>query len=92
MKRITLDFSKVEDRESLHKYLEEQFEFPSYYGRNLDALWDLLSEIHDYTLIELQNIYSMYEKVDQYSVRLLKTLDDAAQENEYIWLKVKEDN
>ena len=41
MKRVILDFSRCEDRSDVHKYLKEQFEFPDYYGNNLDALYDV---------------------------------------------------
>ena len=37
------DGSKVYNLEEAHKQLAEILDFPSYYGRNLDALFDLLS-------------------------------------------------
>lgn len=39
-----LDGSRIKDLEDLHDVLAECFSFPAYYGRNLDALWDLLTE------------------------------------------------
>ncbi|HHU52761.1 MAG TPA: barstar family protein [Clostridiaceae bacterium] len=90
MRLIFLDFINIEDKISLHDYLIEKFNLPDYYGRNLDALWDCLMEISDYTLIEMQNIFALYGKLGDYSAKFLKTLDDAALENSYIWLKVLE--
>ena len=44
MKRITLDFSGIALRYELHLALKKAFGFPEYYGMNLDALHDCLSE------------------------------------------------
>ena len=42
MKTVVLPGSQFTTRDELHDWLNETLEFP-YYGRNLDALWDLLS-------------------------------------------------
>lgn len=88
MRLINLDFIDIIDNVTLHNYLEEKLELPSYYGRNLDGLWDFLLEISEYTLIELRHINSLYDNLGAYSAKFLRTLDDAALENTYIWLKV----
>ena len=44
MRTIRLDCRQMEDRERLHDYLAQTLEFPSWYGRNLDALYDLLCD------------------------------------------------
>ncbi|MCR5848694.1 MAG: barstar family protein [Lachnospiraceae bacterium] len=41
----TIDALYLNDRETAHDYLAEIFDFPDYYGRNLDALYDCLSEM-----------------------------------------------
>ena len=40
---ILLDGRDIPDRKVLHDLLAEKFQFPDYYGRNLDALYDLLT-------------------------------------------------
>ena len=40
-----IDALYLNDRETAHDYLAEIFDFPDYYGRNLDALYDCLSEM-----------------------------------------------
>lgn len=42
---LTVDLSKVRTLEDLHAELKEAFEFPDYYGGNLDALHDCLTDI-----------------------------------------------
>ena len=42
---FTIDALYLNDRETAHEYLAEIFDFPDYYGKNLDALYDCLSEM-----------------------------------------------
>jgi ribonuclease inhibitor len=41
--KIVLDGSTITDKEKLHSILKSEFNFPDYYGNNLDALWDCLT-------------------------------------------------
>ena len=43
---FTLDALKLNERKQAHEYLAEAFGFPEYYGKNLDALYDCLSEMN----------------------------------------------
>lgn len=51
MKRVNLDFSKCQDRSDVHAYLKTQFGFPEHYGNNLDALFDMLGDLTEDTMI-----------------------------------------
>ena len=45
MKKIVLDFGTCSTKKEIHAYLKEQFGFPDYYGENLDALYDCLTDL-----------------------------------------------
>lgn len=44
MKQIFIDGALVDSQVQLHNSLAAALEFPVYYGKNLDALWDCLSD------------------------------------------------
>ena len=45
--------ARCASQETLHAYLQKKLEFPDYYGANLSALADCLSEICEPTLITI---------------------------------------
>ena len=47
MKQIALDGNLLSDLTQVHDYLKEQLDFPEYYGKNLDALHDCLTDLCD---------------------------------------------
>ena len=50
MKQIVLDCAKIEDRRQLHEALARELAFPEWYGHNLDALMDCLTDLDDTTV------------------------------------------
>ncbi|MBQ2613475.1 MAG: barstar family protein [Methanobrevibacter sp.] len=58
-----------------HDYLAEVLNFPEYYGKNLDALYDCLTEID--CEIELINASAVDKDI-------IDTFKDAASENEFL--------
>ena len=47
MKQIILDGNVLADAAKVHDYLMEMLDFPEYYGKNLDALHDCLTDLED---------------------------------------------
>ena len=45
MMTIVLNAAYLGSKKEAHEYLKEMFVFPDYYGNNLDALADVLSEM-----------------------------------------------
>lgn len=76
MRVIYLDAGELSDRKKAHQYLAEQLEFPDYYGCNLDALYDCLTE-----LSECQIIFENEESAGRYYKTIRKVFSEAAKEN-----------
>lgn len=72
---VLLDGQEMRDRKSAHDHLKTQLILPDYYGRNLDALYDLLTERGEPIIIMVQN------QEEIYTPALLRTLQDAAKNN-----------
>lgn len=45
MEERIIDCTQIRDRDDLHRIFRETLSFPEYYGNNLDALFDCLTEI-----------------------------------------------
>lgn len=86
--KIILDGRLMTDRGAVHGLLAAKLKFPDYYGRNLDALYDLLStypERIDVTLIHTDRLLA---NLGNYGKTLLRTLQEAAGENSNVELTV----
>ena len=66
-------------KEEGHDYLMEALNLPDYYGKNLDALYDCLTEIE--CEIELINASEVDDDI-------IDTFRDAAGENEFLKFKI----
>ena len=78
---VVLDGKAMIDRMSAHSHLAERLELPSYYGRNLDALYDVLTQIGEETEIVLTDPAAVVEQMGKYGEALLATMQVAAEEN-----------
>ena len=69
---FTVNFKNVRSYFDIHKALFDGLELPDYYGANLDALWDCLTDmVMDEVHIDLNN-YDDLEKLDRdYSIKML---------------------
>ena len=71
MKTIILDFTNCRYIGELHKILKEAFDFPDYYGENLDALWDCLEYYCDYNLhIYIAGYNNLPKDFDSYKEKI----------------------
>lgn len=86
---IQLDGKQMVSRSALHDHLPQQLGLPEYYGRNLDALFDLLTERAEHTAIEIVDQQAMLEFLGSYGEILIETLQQAADENPNVTILIK---
>ena len=76
--KVMLDAMRLQSKEEAHKYLREALNFPEYYGGNLDALHDCLTELDD-VVIEFVNA----DKVSGgYFAKVMNVFKDSAEDNQ----------
>lgn len=83
MRKIMIDGRDFENIEVLHDVLKDKLDFPDYYGRNLDALWDCLTGWVDLPLtLVLKNFEFSNTLLGSYADDVLEVLQEA-QEDEF---------
>lgn len=83
---LNLDGTVLTSKEELHNTIFYQLALPDYYGRNLDALWDVLSTWSAPLRIEVTHTELLKRHLADYADALLELLHDAAAENSTITL------
>jgi ribonuclease inhibitor len=86
MRTIYLDAGALNEKEAAHAYLKEQLDLPDYYGNNLDALFDCLTE-----LSQVELVFTHVNQSEGYFDRVFPVFQDAAEENESLILTVEEE-
>lgn len=90
MKVCILDGKTLENKEMLHNVLTDTLGLPDWYGRNLDALYDCLTDVQEETEIWIKNESFLREHLGNYAVVLMKMIDRSAKENERIKYGIEE--
>ncbi len=78
MNDFYLDLSGIDSREALYDYLFKTLPLPEYCGRNLDALYDALSEYGKDWRIHISGTRHPEEKIPLYMQRFKNTLNAAS--------------
>ena len=75
---VIIDGRNITDKKVLHAYIKEQCKFPDYYGNNLDALYDVLTDREEPLEIQLSHAQELKEVLCGYGEAFIETLEDAA--------------
>lgn len=92
MMEIILDGKKMVDRRTGHEYLKEKLGFPEYYGRNLDALWDILTSYSEPLDIKLINKDVIIGLLGSYGQGIIDVFQEASGENTNIEFTLVEED
>lgn len=83
MRTIRLEIDHICTVRALHIYLAYRLDLPAHYGKNLDALYDVLGELGEDVRIVLSGMAASEEMV-AYLPRLERVMCDAAQDNAHV--------
>ena len=79
MNNITLKLDKFIKKEELHSYLKKKMKFPDYYGENLDAVFDCLTDIRTDTAVDIK-----YDADNELQRAVLAVFSDAVSQNTHL--------
>ena len=77
-----LDGRTIDSRETLHQRLFELLHLPAWYGRNLDALHDCLTELREPVTLRVIHAHALRERLGGFGSGFGHVLDDSLRENE----------
>ena len=86
--KLILDGEKISSKDELHKLMESVLDFPEWYGGNLDALYDCLTDLMEEVDIHLQNAEAFHQNLGEYADKVLCVLRDAEQANLNIQISI----
>ena len=78
---LVIDGAALPAAEAVHDLFARALTLPAWYGRNLDALYDVLTERGEPLRLLVRNREALAAGLGEYAEDLLRTLVDAAAEN-----------
>ena len=87
---IRIDGAEILSRDDLHDALSRQLSLPEYYGRNLDALYDCLTDLSEPTELHLAHKAELTANLGIYADVFETVLRDACAENACLQLFLEE--
>ena len=84
MKIVELDGSKMDSIQNTHMHLKESMELPEHYGENLDAMYDVMSDISENTFEFVLNSQQMRTSLGDYGVRMEQVWENLEQNNKHL--------
>ena len=81
MTEITIDGLELETMEDVHARFFQTLSLPAYYGRNLDALYDCLTDWREPVTVRLLHREALEDRLGRRGRALVRLLRRAAEEN-----------
>lgn len=83
-REFVLDCTNMTDRDAAHDYIARELGFPDYYGKNLDALFDCLTQMDECSIL-FTNLDAL-EMLGDYSGAMLAVFEEAEAINDDLCL------
>ena len=77
---MNIDCTGVENAQQMHILLAKSLEFPDYYGHNLDALFDCLTDIRRPTTIRLAG----FSRLGDWKQGFINVFENCSLENPHV--------
>lgn len=91
MTEILLDGNAIQDGQQLHSWLADKLNFPFWYGGNLDALYDCLTEMPGEVRLTIVNDDRLRAALGAYGDKFLQVFCQAAKDNPRFHLGLSEE-
>lgn len=89
MAEIVLDGLEIESLEAVHDRFAQDLSLPEWYGRNLDALFDCLTDLKEPVTVRLLHQEALEDRLGRRGRALARLLRRAAAENPQVTLLEK---
>lgn len=91
MRECVIHGEQIESLAQLHETLKQELDFPAWYGGNLDALYDCLTELPEATLT-IYRWSALAETVGEKATALRRVLTDAGMESPTLTVCILDDD
>lgn len=89
MNHVILSGTFITEKQHLHSHLKQALKFPEWYGNNLDALADCLSDISETTVITVLGFEKLESTLgEKYTQSFIKVLQNAAKSNSNMHIRL----
>ena len=87
MTEILIDCTAIRDRTAFHNALAQAMVFPEWYGKNLDALHDCLTDIGTDTILRLLHWGAVEAALGSYGKAAARVMEQADLENPHFFVE-----
>ncbi len=81
---ILIDCARIDGSREFHYALAQQLQFPEWYGNNLDALHDCLTDIHEGTILT----FTSWSHLAAFGQGFRRCLEDAESKNPHLTIHI----
>ncbi len=78
---VTINCSALSNMYEFHEIIAQELHFPKYYGKNLDALYDCLTELKDDCAVTLCHVLPWFERLGNEAITAVRVMQDVSAEN-----------